>query len=333
MTSVPAVPGAINAAYLTGNEVLSIAGGGPQSMQATTRQVASLSLSPTGRAIFVNETTGSDTTGNGSVAAPYATLAAAHDAATANNGDIVYFWGTIHLTSTLVWSKNGVSLEALNPPSANNRGRLSSSGTVFTPMVQVTAQGCAFINVGTFYGFDSNTAQVCWEAASGRNCYNGCQFFGGGHATAAAHAGMRSLLISGTDGENIFVGCTIGLDTVVRATGTNASLEFTNHTCRNEFYNCVFRSVVSNTADLHVLVGSGGIDRYALFKGCTFLNAINSGGSAMAVAFTVNASAGGSVLLQGCTSLGATVYATTGPIYVDGAVPTGNTSGLAVAAT
>jgi hypothetical protein len=200
-------------------------------------------------------------------------------------------------------------------------------------MVNVTGEGCIIANFDTFYGYDSNTAQVCWAEAGGRNYYANVGFRGGGNATAAAHAGMRSLTVAGSDGENKFYDCIIGLDTVVRATGTNASLEFLNGTPRNVFRNCVFQADVSNAADVHVTIGVGGIDRYVLFDRCTFFNATDSGATAMTVAFTVNASAGGSVLLQDCASHGATVYATTGPIYVTGAVPTGNTTGLAVAAT
>ena len=75
------------------------------------------------------------------------------------------------------------------------------------------------------------------------------------------------------------------------------------------------------------------MDRYALFDRCTFFNAVDSTATAMTVAATVNAAAGGSVILKECTSVGATVYASTGPIYVMGSVPTGLTSGLAVKAT
>lgn len=287
----------------------------------------------TGNYYFVNETTGSD--GNeGTADSPLATLARAQALATANQNDVVFVTGTIHTTATIAWAKNQVHLIGLAAPGNNPRARISASGsTVFTPLVNVTASGCIIANISTFTGFASATTQICWTDAGGRNFYKNVQFFGGGNATAAAQAGMRSLLISGSTGENIFDSCTIGLDTVVRATSANASLEFTGGSPRNIFRNCVFQMDSSIAGNLHFTVGSGGIDRYALFDNCTFLNAINSGGTTISVAATVNASAGGSVLLKNCTSLGATVYATTGPIYVDGASPTGNTSGLAVAAT
>lgn len=287
----------------------------------------------TGNYFWVDEANGSD--GNtGGPQDPFATLSQAHSMCTANNDDVVFLVGTVHTTATIAWSKNKTHLIGLCAPSQNNRARISQTGsTVFTPLVNVTAEGCIFRDLATFHGFANASTQICWTAAGGRNSYQNVEFFGGGDATAAAQAGMRSLLVSGSTGENVFTGCTIGLDTVVRATAVNASLEFTGGSPRNKFVDCVFQADVSLAGDLHCTIGSGGIDRWALFKNCTFLNAINSGGTAMTVAFIVNASAGGSVILQDPTSVGATVFATTGPIYVNGTSPVGTTSGLAVAAT
>lgn len=288
--------------------------------------------SATGNSWFVNETTGVDTN-PGNAQSPFKTLAAAQAAAVANNNDVVYLSGSVHLTATLNWDKAGVSLVGLSAPSDNDRSRISITGsTVFTPLVNVTAQGCSFVNLGTFHGFADASAQICWNEAGGRNFYSNVQFLGGGNATAAAQAGMRSLTITG-GGENLFVGCTIGLDTVVRATNANASLEFLSGTTRNTFRQCIFQSLVTDVSDVHVTVGSGGMDRYALFQGCTFINAIESTGSVMSAAITANASAGGAIILQGCLSLGATAIATTGPVYIDGSAQGATTTGIAINAT
>jgi hypothetical protein len=288
----------------------------------------------TGNYFFVSESGGSD--GNtGGPQDPLKTLTQALALCVDGNNDVVFLSGTVHVTATVAWSKGKTHLIGLAPPlNSQARARISQTGSaVFSPLVNVTGSECIFQNIGTFHGFNDASTQICWIDSGGRNRYENCFFAGMGHATAAAQAGSRSLVVDGTTGENTFSRCTIGLDTVVRATSANASLEFTNHTPRNVFDSCIFLADVSDAADLHVLVASGGIDRFALFKNCTFLNSTDSGATAMTVAFTVNASAGGSVLLQYCSSHGATVYASTGPIYVDGAVPTGNTSGLAVAAT
>jgi hypothetical protein len=274
----------------------------------------------TGNTYWVNESTGSD--GNtGGPTDPFATLSQAHSQCTAGNNDVVLLTGTVHTTATTTWSKNNTHLIGLTAPSQNNRARISQTGSaVFSPLVDVTAQGCIFKNTATFHGFNDASTQICWKDEGGRNNYDNVQFLGMGNATAAAQAGSRSLLISGSTGENLFTGCTIGLDTVVRATNANASLEFTGGSPRNVFRNCGFQADVSDASDTHVTIGVGGIDRYVLFDNCSYVNATDAGATAMNAAFSVNASAGGSVLVQGGMSVGATAIATAGPVYVTNAL-------------
>ena len=308
-----------------------------------------VNTSATGNSWFVNETTGSDTTGNGSAIAPYATLDTALAAATANNNDVVYLSGTSHRTTTLAWNKNGVSLVGLAAPSDNDRARIATTSvangltqTLFTalhPLISVTAQGCSFVNLGTFFGGDGAltppTDAVCWDEVGGRNFYSNVQFLGGGDVLMAALVGMRSLRIGGS-GENLFVGCTYGLDTVVRATNTNATLELISGTPRNIIRNGVFQANVSAAADSHITVGADGIDRYLLLDNCTFINASVGGPGAtpMTAAIVGNASAGGVVLVQGGASVGSVIVGATAQcIYVSGAVPSGHTSSLAVTAS
>lgn len=286
----------------------------------------------TGNFFWVDETNGSD--GNtGGPADPFKTLSRAHSACLAGNNDVVFLSGTVHTTATLAWSKNNTHLIGLTAPSNNDRARISQTGsTVFSPLVNVTAQGCIFKNLGTFHGFADASTQICWAEAGGRNNYDNVQFLGMGNATAAAQAGSRSLTVAGS-GENLFVGCTIGLDTVTRGTAVNASLEFLTATPRNVFRSCIFQALVSLATEVHVTVGSGGLDRYALFDKCSFINAVESGGTTMNAAITANASAGGAILVQDAFSLGATAIATTGPVYGTGNVPVATTSGIAIKLT
>lgn len=285
-----------------------------------------------GSTYWVNEDIGSDTQPNaGKAFTPFKTLTAA--VALAVDGDTIFITGTAHLAATLNITQNNLNIIGLNAPSQNSRARISQTGTtVFTPLVNVTGQGNRFENLATFHGFANASAQICWTDAGGRNYYKNCQLFGMGNLTAAAQAGGRSLLISGSNGENLFEGCTIGLDTVLRATGANASLEITGGSPRNVFRKCLFQSNCSLVGDVHVLIGSGGIDRFALFEDCTFANFTGGGGATLTADFSVNASAGGNVLVQGGMSVGAGKISAAGPVYVNGAVPTGATSSLGVAA-
>ncbi len=302
-------------------------------------QVSVVNSGATGNSWFVSETTGSDHN-SGSAQRPFATLDAAISHAVANNNDVVYLIGSSHRTTTLNWNKNGVSLVGLAAPSDNDRARISSSGpAAFSPLVNVAGQGCSFVNLGTFHGgFTGATgSQVCWAEAGGRNFYSNVQFLGGGDATTAALPGMRSLTIAGS-GENLFAGCTIGLDTIVRASTGNASLELLSGTARNIMRECVFQANVSAAADVHITVGAAAMDRYLLLDNCSLINVIGSGATPMTAAITANASAGGMVLVQGGLSIGANLIAASGPVFMTGPVPVGaggpgTGSNMAVAAT
>ena len=139
-----------------------------------------------------------------------------------------------------------------------------------------------------------------------------------GNATGgASQTGSRSLTVGGGgNGENTFTNCIIGLDTVVRS-AANASLELLGGSPRNVFRNCIFPCDTSSAAALFILVGSTGMDRWALFDNCSFINTVDSGSTTMTVGMTVNASAGGSVVMNNCISLGATAIASTGPVYIN----------------
>lgn len=282
----------------------------------------------TGNFWFVNPATGSD--GNtGYANAPLATLAQAQTNAVANNGDVVVLLGTLHTTATLNWAKAGVHLIGMGAKSNSDRARISSTGTTpFSPLVNVTGTGCLFANIGTFHGgFTSPTgSQVCWAEAGERNQYIGCQLYGGGDAVAAALAGMRSLTVLGY--ENVFEDCTIGLDTILRATNANASLEFLAQSGRNRFRNCIFQSYISDTSDVHIKAATGTLDRWTLFDKCFFHNF----GSTMAAVAT-NAATGGNLIFQDCISYGATAIGTTGNIFGTGNVPVATTSSIAIAFT
>ena len=265
-----------------------------------------------GNSWFVNEATGNDGN-NGSAAGPFKTLDAAQNAAKANNNDVVYLQGSSHRTSTLAWAKDGVSLVGLAAPSDNDRARISQTGlSVFSPLVNVTAAGCSFVNLGTFHGFDDASTQICWEELGGRNFYSNVQFLGMGHATAAAQAGGRSLVVGGS-GENLFVGCTFGLDTIVRASAANATLELVGGTPRNTIRTSIFQSECTDASDLHVLIASNGMDRYLLLDDVTFLN---FGSAINAVVSNAGGSPGGIVILTpSCVSVGAAAIATGGEVY------------------
>lgn len=288
----------------------------------------------TGNYFWVDQTNGSD--GNtGGPGDALKTISAAYAKCTSGNSDVVLLTGSVNISSTLTWAKDKTHLIGLGARSENNRSRISQTGSaVFSPLVSVTAQGCIFQNFATFHGFDDASTQICWSDSGGRNEYTNVQFLGMGNATAAAQAGSRSLLVTGTTGENRFTDCQIGLDTITRATSANASLEIAAGSPRNVFRGCVFPMLTSLATDLFVSIGVGGIDRWVLFDNCAFINCVDSTGTIATNAITANASAGGSVLLNNGIVLGCTNVSASGPVYVNQiSAAGGNTTYIAVAAS
>ena len=241
--------------------------------------------------------------------------------------------GTARLSATLEWDKDATHLVGVTAPTyVSQRARISTlSGSDFTPLVQVTGDGCMFSNVSTFHG-DLAADGVCWAEEGERNSYGNIHFGGMGTQAAADDAASRSLVIgvAGTGrGEHTFEHCTFGLDTVARG-AANPSVEFLGASPRNVFRHCLFLMDRDAAEPVHVLIGVGGIDRLAWFQDCFFSNF----GTDIAEVMSVDASGGGNVMVQRCSSIGATsIRNGAGLVFVDGGVPTAATTGIAVAAS
>lgn len=321
-------------------------------------------LSRNAKVFFVDPVNGADGNDGRSPHRAFATLYQLHNKMTSGNNDVGFLIGnggttatarlslalaqTIDSTATtgkLTWSKSACHLIGVAAPGMiATRARIAPPTGTYTQatfgtgdFVEVSGSGCYFSNISLFHGFSTGgTAQICWKNSGGRNVYDNVHFGGMGDAASAQDADSRSLVISGTSGENLFVNCTIGLDTVTR-TVANASLEFTGGTPRNVFRGCIFPMYTSSATSLFGLAAAAAaVDRFQLFQQCLFLNAMDSGSTALTGAFTLAASAGGCLVLKDCTLVGdgtanwgsdATSLA---QIYVDGAAPTAATSGLAV---
>lgn len=277
---------------------------------------------------FVNQTIGDDTVGNNGLN-PYQPLRTLDRAlelesvaltrlglSSVGRNSVVAFWGTQSRTSTLVWNLPGTHLLGL---AANmlrgKRARISVTGsTGFNKLVQVTAAGCQFSNIGTFYGWeDSATSLLCWSDEAGRSAYNNVEFLGFGNNTASTGSanltGSRALKYSGV-GESTFRNCVFGVDTTDRdATNYTVEIAASPGAPRMTFEDCVFeaRLGASGGSSSHFLIGVGGIDRYLDLVRCRFHNFSST---AMAQVLNISVSAGGTVFMDQCTMAGATAWQT-----------------------
>lgn len=271
------------------------------------------------------------------------TLSAALGKARDSKNDVIYMIAsgnaaastTDDQTASLAWNKDMVHLIGINAGAMfSNRSRIGTQTTGLTPLVNVTANGCLFQDIQAFHGVSGDqTGLVCWQDSGNRNVYRNVHFAGGGISTTADDAGMRSLKLAG-GGERLFQKCVIGLDTIDRSTTANAELELAG-SVRDVFEDCILTTYGSG-AHAMVLVTATGLDRYALFRRCAFINPIQSGTTALTECFSVTAgtSPNGAVILHdpiayGCGPWEADVE--TGRVIVLGHTAPASTDGSGLA--
>lgn len=295
-----------------------------------------------GKAYFVDPARGADGNRGTDWRRPLATVSAAYAKCADGAGDVVYLLndgntsGTSRESATITWAKDNTHLVGLCAPTMiSQRARISpptSATAIVTPQLIVSGHGNVFMNISLFEGTsEDSVASECVRVTGNRNYFNNVAMMNMGDASNG-HSGDEAnschLKISGGE-ENVFERCYIGLDTAARST-TNANVELVSAATRNIFRDCVFPAYADNAGVLFVKIdGSGDIDRFVMFDGCTF---INSGTSTMTGVMDVHASAGGKVIVKDCGAIGATDWeaADSSVIQLLGAAPNAVTTGLAV---
>ncbi len=314
----------------------------------------------TGNYYFVDPVNGAD--GNeGSVELPLKTLYGALAKCTAGNNDVVILVGngassgsarlstalaqTIDSTATagtLNWNKDATHLIGVCAPTGvAQRARIAPPTGTYTAatfnsdaFINVTASGCYFANISVFCGFSTGSASmIAWTDSGARNAYSNVNIYGMADAASAGGANARTLKLNG-GGEHSFVNCTLGGDTVARG-AANATVELAGGTARNTFVDCVFPFQCSAGTPIGLKVGAAsGMDRYALFKGCSFINNVGSTSTTMTALATLASSAGGQVVIQNSAMIGVGEFgsdaASLGQIYVDMAAPSASAGGIGV---
>lgn len=299
-----------------------------------------------GKVYFVDAANGSD--GNSGLARDQAlaTVGAAYAKCVDKSGDTIYFLNDGNTTGSsreatipLTWSKDNVHLVGLCAPTfISQRARItpvSTAALTAAPVIDVTGSGNVFANIQiAHFGADTDSIGTQGLAVSGsRNYFYNVHIVGIVNAHTGDEATGVDLLIDG-GAENLFERCTIGIDTVARST-TNASVELTTQATRNVFESCVFPMVADNAGALFVKAdGVSDLDRFVLFRNCTFINGVESGGTSLTSACNVNNSAGGLVMFHNCQMAGVTdvAAADNGNVWVDNAGGAG-TGGLSIIAT
>lgn len=230
-------------------------------------------ISPQGSRYYLDPTNGSDTRTGKSPAQAVATLPVAYALLTAGQNDtLVYLAGSssLSLAATVTWAKSYTHFIGVGAPTfMAQRTRIFHSAD-FSPMITVSGSGCIFSNLYCSYGRGGADNHVLMNITGGRNVFDNIHFAMANHATEAADAASRGVVINGTSGEHLFRHCTFGNDTVARS-AANASVEFTGSTPRNMFEDCLFEINAGAVTPVHVLAGgASALDRFAIFKDCLF---------------------------------------------------------------
>lgn len=311
-------------------------------IDATLASAASM-IPPGGTWYFVDGTNGLDTNDGTTWTAPLKTVTAAYAKTTTGKHDVVCVLaaaaGTAELTA-IAWAKNLTHLIGLGAPtgiSARSRimcGAVDTGTNDMSPFFTVSGYGCIFSNLTFWQGQDDASTLINVSVTGARNYFNRVHFAGGGHATQAIDGGA-SLLIDGGS-ENVFERCTVGVDTVVAATGM-AALLFDGAASRNTFRECVFQLYAGHAGvKLVEIVDNDGIGRWNIFKNCLFLNPCRT--YTMTEVFTIPASMTAEtnyIILQDSFCLGATDWDTNdrGVLYLANGTSTGGgNAGLLVVA-
>jgi hypothetical protein len=242
---------------------------------------------------FVDPARGNDENNGLSLDNPLATIIAAEDLCVANQHDVVFYMGggtSLNMTAALTWDKNYTHLIGICAPTqVAQRARIFQLSTLTSasPLFTISATGCIFKNFYCFQGVDDAGSLVNWQISGGRNYFENVHFAGGGHASMAID-GCASLRIVGSSGENTFVRCTLGVDTIAAATGVRC-LAIIGGTPRNIFRECNFTLYASAGGAMFVeWEALSAVDRYMIFDRCNF---INTGLTTIDSAFVMPASA------------------------------------------
>lgn len=268
-----------------------------------------IGLPSVGNVFYVDPTAGSDTANSGTEANDaFATVGHALTMMTADQDDvlIVASTGSTGRTaegSAINWNKRRTHIIGNGPiRNINPRNGIGFSALGGDVCFTVSATNCSFTNISIASFTDNN---VLVDVTASYNTFNSVHFQGIANDDTGDDTAARSLRITGA-GENIFINCTVGVDTVTRS-AANASLEVTGSCPRNQFIDCLFPVYADNAGVLFVKADTGNCnERFLLFSGCLFLNAIDGSSTTMTIGIDTAGAGNGVVLMKDCWMRGAT---------------------------
>jgi hypothetical protein len=295
--------------------------------------------------IFLDPVNGNDANDGLGVSRAVQSLSVAYGLLTAGKNETLVLIGngaasgTLRVDAAFTWAKDATHMVGVCSPALfSQRARIAptASTAAFTPFFTISGNGCLFQNLQWWHGFTVGAAtQVNLVVSGNRNVFINCHIAGMGDtdSASAGGAGSRSLKLGGAGaGENLFLDCVIGIDTVTRS-AANASIEFHGGATRNVFRRCIFPFMASAATPLAVIGSAAGcLDRFNHFDECQFVNAIKSTSTQITALATLAAAAGGLLLFTNPTLVGITGFGsdatTRAQEYITGVASGSTTTGI-----
>jgi len=227
------------------------------------------------------------------------TLAKAYAATQANRNDVVFITQEHQqLLATLDWAKYNVHLIGLGgmPGAAFQYPRFGQSDD-FTPVITQSQWWGTWANMRISHGRGAAGNLVGVNLTGHYNAWKNIHLYSPGHATeGAVGATMMSLSLAG--GNNYFEGCTLGLDTVLRAAANSVININTSGVC-NVFKGCRIVMYQSAGTPYFIWCASGASvqNRWTYFEDCTFIAYSTNWGTPLTVAIGYNYSGDGHRLI------------------------------------
>lgn len=293
-----------------------------------------------GRYFFVDYTYGNDNNSGRTMDKPLKTIAQAYSLTRTNKNDVIVLMGSAShvVTSMLDITKSRLTIIGLGAARKFGQQAKISMGvtTAATDIAVMKNTGVrnAFYNI-KFTSANTVTESIYGIVEAGEySVYTNCEFY---KETDLDVTNAAEVLNNGDSAQ--WINCTFGssaniiADNVIRP---NMSLTATiaGAKCRDNYLeNCLFLSKSAGTEHVDIYgANATDIERMFLVKDSVFLsNKLAAATPAHAVGFG-SAQTEGSVILKNCTSVDHTVMAQAAVgVYVDGAVPTFATAGVAVA--
>lgn len=295
-----------------------------------------------GDAYFVDYRNGDDDHNGKTRNKALKTLSAAISLCSSNNNDVIFIDGdsTVVESAMVELTKNRVHIVGCNGP----LGHYGAGAKVSCALAEGATNIATFKNTGvrnTFTGVKFINANTVAEGlysvveAGEYARYFGCEFY---KSTDLDETAAAELLHNGDSA--MFYNCTIGSTANIVADNkirpcVLLTATISGKKCRDSYFeNCLLLRKAGGTEAQFVYgANATDVERMLMFNRCTFLNnPLSAATPAHAVGFGA-AQTQGAVFLKDCSSVDCTVMAESGVgIYVDGAVPTFATTGVAVTA-